>query len=324
MKSKTRLEAVTDTSTLCQQVFIVTGGYAGVGQELSRILYSRNGTIYIAGRSAEKAQTAISSIKQSATSSTGKISFLQLDLSDLTTIEPAVESFKSQESRLDVLVNNAGVMFPPEGSLTTQSHDLQTGTNLLGPYTLYKLLSPLLTETAKSSPTASVRVAWAGSVGIEVLSPKSGGMILDKDGKPVVGTKEVTNEVNYAQTKAGNYFFAAELARNEKSAGTGVVHVAFNPGNLRTELQRHFKGIGATITDVLLLYPAVFGAYTELFCAVSPEITPEKSGSYVWPWGRIGGLRPDVEASVKPEAEGGTGLSKKFLGWVEAETKPFV
>jgi NAD(P)-dependent dehydrogenase (short-subunit alcohol dehydrogenase family) len=226
----------------------VTGGYAGVGQELSQILYSRNGTVYIAGRNAEKAQKAISSIKQSAPNSSGKISFLELDLSDLTTIKPAVESFKSQESRLDVLVNNAGVMFPPEGSLTPQSHDLQTATNLLGPYTLYKLLSPLLVETAKSSPTASVRVAWAGSVGIEVLSPKSGGMVLDKDGKPVVGTKEVTNEVNYAQTKAGNYFFAVELAREEKSAGTGVVHVAFNPGNLRTELQRHFKGIGAKLT----------------------------------------------------------------------------
>jgi NAD(P)-dependent dehydrogenase (short-subunit alcohol dehydrogenase family) len=139
-------------------------------------------------------------------------------------------------------------MFPPVGSLTAQSHDLQTGTNLLGPYTLYKSLAPLLAATAKSAPTASVRVAWAGSVGIEVLSPKPGGMILDANGAPVVGTKEVTNEVNYAQTKAGNYFFAKELARQEQTAGTGVVHVAFNPGNLRTELQRHFKGVGAMLT----------------------------------------------------------------------------
>ncbi|KAF1818112.1 NAD(P)-binding protein [Dissoconium aciculare CBS 342.82] len=306
------------------RVFIVTGGYAGVGQELSRILYSRNGTVYIAGRSAEKAEKAIASIKDAHPTSAGKIAFLKLDLADLATIKPAVESFTAQESRLDVLVNNAGVMFPPVGSLTAQSHDLQTGTNLLGPYTLYKSLAPLLAATAKSAPTASVRVAWAGSVGIEVLSPKPGGMILDANGAPVVGTKGVTNEVNYAQTKAGNYFFAKELARQEQAAGTGVVHVAFNPGNLRTELQRHFKGVGATLTDVLLLYPAVFGAYTELFSAVSPEITPEKSGSYIWPWGRVGGLRPDVEKSVKSEAEGGTGLSAKFLQWVEKETKAFV
>lgn len=90
-------------------MFIVTGGYNGIGLELTRILYSHNGTVYIAGRSAEKAEAAISDIKASAPDSKGRVEFMSLDLSDLTTIKPAVDLFLQKEGRLDVLVNNAGV-----------------------------------------------------------------------------------------------------------------------------------------------------------------------------------------------------------------------
>ncbi|CAK3813067.1 Hypothetical predicted protein [Lecanosticta acicola] len=301
------------------RVFIVTGGYAGVGYELSRILFACNATVYVAGRSDQKASSAIAKIKQQNVRSTGRLEFLKLDLAELESIKPAVEAFRAKEQRLDVLVNNAGVMFPPIGSTTAQSHDLQVGTNLLGPYLLYKLLLPLLARTAASSPTASVRVAWAGSVGIEVASPGNGGMKLNADGSP--NSSEVSNEVNYGQTKTGNFFFSKEFARSTPE--NGVVHVCFNPGNLRTELQRHWGGIGAKITDVLLLYPAVYGGYTELWASVAPEITPEKSGSYVWPWGRLGGVRPDVEAAAKSEAEGGMGMAKKLVAWCEKEVAAF-
>lgn len=135
-------------------------------------------------------------------------------------------------------------MFPPIGSVTAQSHDLQVGTNCLGPYLLYKLLAPLLSRTAASSPTASVRVTWAGSIGIEAISPQPGGMMLNSDGSP--NTKDVSNQVNYAQTKTANYYLAKELARSTPKSG--VVHVSFNPGNLRTELQRHWTGMGAKVT----------------------------------------------------------------------------
>ena len=91
------------------RAFIDTGGYAGIGYELSKILYQHDGTVYIAGRSQEKGNKAISSIHEAVPNSKGKLEFMHVDLADLTTIKPGVEKFLSQESRLDVLTNNAGV-----------------------------------------------------------------------------------------------------------------------------------------------------------------------------------------------------------------------
>lgn len=87
----------------------MTGGYAGVGFELCKILYAHNATVYVAGRSSSKAEKAIAQIKEASPETSGRVEFLNLDLSDLSTIKPAVQSFTAQQQRLDVLVNNAGV-----------------------------------------------------------------------------------------------------------------------------------------------------------------------------------------------------------------------
>lgn len=224
------------------KVFIITGGYTGVGLELSKILYAHNATVHIAGRSATKAETALANIRAASPNSTGHLAFLELDLANLSTIKPAVETFLASNSRLDVLVNNAGVMIPPKGSLDAQGHDLQVGTNCLGPYLLYQLLLPLLAKTAATAPTASVRVAWAASIAAQVAAPGPSGMVLDGEGQPV----DKGQEVNYAQTKVGNIFMARLFAKETENKG--VLHVAFNPGNLATELGRHWQGIVASIT----------------------------------------------------------------------------
>ena len=87
----------------------MTGGYAGVGFELSQILYAHNATVYIVGRSESKASTAITQIRSKFPNRPGRLEFLCVDLSDLTTVKPGVEAFLAREQRLDVLVNNAGV-----------------------------------------------------------------------------------------------------------------------------------------------------------------------------------------------------------------------
>lgn len=84
-----------------------------MGFELCKILYAHNATVWIAGRSESKALEAISNIKKSLPDSSGSLNFLRLDLSDLSTIKPAVDSFTAEEARLDVLVNNAGVCIAP-------------------------------------------------------------------------------------------------------------------------------------------------------------------------------------------------------------------
>ena len=87
----------------------MTGGYAGIGFELSQILYAHNATVYIVGRSKAKASTAITKIRTKFPNSPGRLEFLYVDLSDLSTVKPGVEAFLAREQRLDVLVNNAGV-----------------------------------------------------------------------------------------------------------------------------------------------------------------------------------------------------------------------
>ncbi|KAI1328692.1 hypothetical protein F5Y16DRAFT_368427 [Xylariaceae sp. FL0255] len=301
------------------RVFLVTGGYAGVGFELCKILYAHNATVWVAGRSASKADAAIAKIKAAAPSSSGSIEFLSVDLADRTTIKPAVEKFLSQAERLDVLVQNAGVMYPPEGSKDAQGEELMVGTNCLGHYLLYQLLQPLLAKTASSSNTSTVRVAWAGSIAVQVSCPQPSGIVLEKDGsgKPAdMGVKP-----NYGATKVGNAFFAREFAK--ATPENGIVHVAFNPGNLATELQRHWTGFGSWLTAKFIVYPAIYGAYTELFAAISPELTPAKSGAYVYPWGRFGPLPDGIEHAMKPESGPHTGIADKFIQWCAEKTAPF-
>ena len=101
-------------------------GYAGCGFELSKILYQRNGTIYLAGRNEEKGLKAVKEIEEQIPQSQGHIEFLKVDLADLSTIKPAVDSFLSKSSQLHCLTNNAGVMTPPAGSKTEQVRGAQT------------------------------------------------------------------------------------------------------------------------------------------------------------------------------------------------------
>jgi hypothetical protein len=97
---------------------------------------------------------------------------------------------------------------------------------------------------------------------------------------------------------------------------------SFNPGNLKTDLQRHSSSLGAitgaitTFFTNFLLYPAINGAYTELYAGLSPDLTMEKDqGLFVWPWGRRGTVRPDILAECKAG-----GNSEKLYQWCERET----
>jgi retinol dehydrogenase 12 len=300
------------------RVFIITGGYAGVGKELAKIIFQRNGTVYVAGRSRSKGDAAIKEITAAFPESQGTLSFLEVDLADLSTIKPAVEDFMKKENRLDVLTNNAGVMNPPLGSLSAQSMEVQMATNCVGPFLFSKLLTPILESTAKLPGTqpGSVRVTWAGSLGVDVISPK-GGVTLDNNGAYLPNPK--SNEENYGTTKAGNVLLAMEYARRHPFESSKVISNAWNPGNLASELQR-YTGTLARMAIGWMLYPAVFGAYTELFAGWGEEAgAKEKNGAYVIPWGRFGSPRPDILKEVGKEG----GKAEKFWDWCENVTKEY-
>lgn len=307
------------------RVFIITGGYAGVGLDLAHILYSHDGTVYIAGRSPSKATAAIDAIRASFPASKGRLEFLRVDLADLSTIQPAGAAFLAREPRLDVLTNNAGVMTPPAGARSAQGHELQLATNVLGHHLLTQQLLPLLRKTAAAAPAGSVCVTWAASLAVDLTSPANG-VAFDDAGAPVAHTDQ---NLNYGQSKAGNVFLASELARREGGGGGGgggaVVTNAWNPGNLRTELQRHQGWLLRTVLDKALLYESVYGAYTVLWAGWAEEAgRAENSGRYVAPWGRFHGNRKDVEDGRRSGEEGGTGAAAMLWDWCEKETRAFV
>jgi len=299
------------------RVHIVTGGYTGCGLELAKILYAANATVYVAGRSSEKGSKAMIEIRDNARTSNGKVDFLQVDLSDLRSIKPAVDDFRKKESTLHVLTNNAGVMQPPAGSCDAQGLDLQFGTNLAGPHLLTKLLYPVLKETAAKSAPGSVRVTWAGSLAVDLSSYKPGGLDLDDEGQP----REKDIYTNYGQTKAGNLYLAQVYAKRSSKAD-GVVQCCWNPGNLQTELQRHMPWWQSSAI-AMILYPPRFGAYTELYSAVSPDLVPRDSAYYIVPWGREGQFRSDIAQALRSEDEGGTGKADLLYQWLEKHTAAY-
>jgi retinol dehydrogenase-12 len=205
------------------KVYIVTGASAGVGRELARLLYSRNGTVYVAARSSERAHAAIQWAKDAHPSSSGALHFLRLELGDLSTIRPSVDEFLGRETRLDVLFNNAGVMVPPQGSTTKQGFELQLGTNCVGPFLLTKLLTPVLVRTAKESAVAGeVRVVWVSSMAAPLGAPTGGVDMANLEYKV-----DKSKGFKYSTSKGGNVLHAVEFQRRYRDSG--VVSVVCFP-----------------------------------------------------------------------------------------------
>ncbi|KAL1868306.1 putative secondary metabolism biosynthetic enzyme [Diaporthe australafricana] len=314
-----------DVPDLHGKVYMITGSNTGVGKELAQILYSKNAKVYIAARSQDKANHAIVDIKKAWPQSTGDLVFLRLDLADFNQIKSAVEHFKANETRLHVLFNNAAVqaLGDSEGQTkTAQGHELHLGVNVLGAFLLTRLLTPTLASTAaaeteqKSTP-GTVRVVWVSSMGTEAVGEKGRGISADYlDYWPSLLPLE-----RYGVSKAGSWLHGVEFAR--RHGADGIVSVPCNPGHLRSDLYREsgwlFK---AAISPVL--YPPVFGAYTELFSGLSPAITMSDSGKWVVPWGRIYTIRKDLQDATKTEAEGGNGHARKFWEWSEEQIHDYL
>lgn len=306
-----------DVPSLVGKVFIVTGGNAGIGFELVKIIYSKGGTVYIAGRSSSGIAAAIESIRSTYPESRGQLKSLSLDLSDLTTVPTCASTFLAQESRLDVLWNNAGIAQAPPGSLSVQGYETHMGTNCLGPFLLTKLLLPVLTHTAQSSPKAGVRIVFTSSGIIDMTGPAGGVSLAEL--APSNNSQDKNR--NYSASKAGNWFLASEFDRRLRK--DGVVCVTQNPGTLKT------KGWDRVPWMFLFLFKPVMheaklGAYTELWAGLSQDVKCEDGGRYGIPWGRWHtSPRVDILESLKSKEEGGTGLAAEFWKWCEEQTKEY-
>ncbi|CAK7205499.1 short-chain alcohol dehydrogenase [Sporothrix eucalyptigena] len=327
---------------LSGKIYLITGANAGVGKELSRILYGQNAKVYMACRSEGKCQKAIEDIKTTVPSSTGSLTYIHIDLGDLTTIKPAAEAFLAHENHLDVLFNNAGVMLPPsEQKTTVQGYDLQLGTNTVAPFLFTKLLTPVL--KASSTPKAQSRVVWVASMATELYSGKNGIDMTNLSSGSKTYIKPITDPMMlYGNSKAGTYLHSVEYARRHRD--DGIISVAVNPGNLDSDLYRTIGGrqeekksqesqdvglglftrLSLKIFRSYMLHPPVYGAYTELFAGLSPDVTLAKSGSWIGPWGRFFHMRRDIAHNATPKSEGGLGGAEAFWDWTTEQVQEYI
>ncbi|KAI1396258.1 NAD(P)-binding protein [Hypoxylon fuscum] len=314
------------------RVFIVTGGNSGLGLALMKFLYPSGATIYMASRSQERAEAAIASIKNDAIADNGGkpvegaaiITFMPLDLNDLSTIKSSAAFFASRETRLDVLWNNAGLSGGPVGSKTAQGLEGHVGVNCIAPLLLAQELAPLLRNAAASSEPGATRVVWTGSLSIEAFSPPGGLDIalLDRLNQEGKGTQNDARE--YGMSKAGNWFLAIEGARrwgNETAPGKedAVVSVAQNPGQIDTAAYKYRSELLMTLLRPTMYAPKM-GAYTLLFAGLSSDVGLQQNGVYVLPFGRIQEkcTRQDIVKTIED------GRPREFWDWCEKLYKSYI
>jgi NAD(P)-dependent dehydrogenase (short-subunit alcohol dehydrogenase family) len=300
------------------KVYLITGGTSGIGLELAKILYARGATVYVTGRTEEKAKKAVEDIQKTVPEREGRIDYILLNLDDLSTIKASVEAFKEKESKLDVLWNNAGIAQPPAGSLTKQGFELQLATNCLGPFLLTHMMLPLLDAAVEENGPAfpgAVRVVWLSSQVAELSSPPEGIVMTELSNAPQ------DNVRNYLNSKVGCWFLSAEFARRYGDERR-IVSVAMNPGNANTNLLKDARW--TKVFTYPLQHSPKLAALTELYAGLSPDVNLDNNGCYVMPWGRIHTtVPPHLLNAMRLKEIGGTSRAKAFYEFCEDKTKDY-
>jgi NAD(P)-dependent dehydrogenase (short-subunit alcohol dehydrogenase family) len=204
------------------KVIILTGSSSGIGFEAARVLASKNATIIIAVRNMEKGNAAANKIR--AQHNNSDIQVMELDLASLESVRVFASRFKEKYEKLDILINNAGVMIPPY-SKTDDGFELQFGTNHLGHFALTGLLMEFLN---KSNEARIVNVSSAahkyGKIDFADLNWEK------RKYKPISA---------YGDSKIANLYFTYELKRKLEKSKSNVKVTAAHPGWTATDLQRH-------------------------------------------------------------------------------------
>jgi NAD(P)-dependent dehydrogenase (short-subunit alcohol dehydrogenase family) len=250
---------------------VVTGGNSGLGFVTARELARAGADVVIASRDLGKAERAVSQILAAAPSASARVS--ELDLGDLQSVRGFAARFADEHGRLDLLINNAGVMAPPR-QLTKDGFESQFGINHLGHFALTGLLlEPLLSAPQPRVVTVSSGMHRMGKVNFDDLQAE----------------RRYNNWLAYGQSKLANLYFCFELQRRATLADWPLKSLASHPGYAATNLQSTGPARGYERT--LLAWFNRFGAQTpemgalpSLYAATIPQIA---GASFVGPDGPL-------------------------------------
>lgn len=258
------------------RVAIVTGGNTGLGLQTARMLAERGAAVVLAVRDIEKG-------KQAADRIAGDVTVQALDLTSLESIRSAAADLRAAHSRIDLLINNAGVMYTPKQT-TADGFELQFGTNHLGHFALTGLLLDRLL------PVRGSRVVTVSSTGHRIRAAIH---FDDLQWEHSYGRVAA-----YGQSKLANLMFTYELQRRLAQHGTAIA-VAAHPGVSNTELARNIPAalrLPVTWLAPLLTQKPEMGALPTLRAATDPAVS---GGQYYGPgdWGEIRGYPKLVSSS---------------------------
>ncbi|RWS04722.1 retinol dehydrogenase 12-like protein [Dinothrombium tinctorium] len=253
----------TSNARIDGKTVIITGGNTGIGKETAIDLAKRGGKIILACRNAERAEKAVEEIKQASNSQ--NVQFYLMDLSSLRSVREATERILKNEDKIDILINNAGIMMTPFAK-TVDGYESQFATNHLGHFLFTLLLMKRIKETngAKIINVSSEGHRWS-SLNFEDLNSEN----------------NYSSLTAYANSKLANILFTRELSR--RLVGTDIHVYALHPGFVDTELARSVDSrVFKYFIDFWMKWMAKTakqGAQTTIYCAVD-ENAAKETGLY--------------------------------------------
>jgi len=268
MKKETKNWTASNIPQRKDGLAVITGSTEGIGYEDALALSTAGWNVIIMGRNAEKGADAIAKIQQ--INPKAKVRFEKIDLADLFSIRSFASRMIERGEAIDLLINNAGVMTPPNRLETADGFELQFGTNHIGHFALTAQLLPLLRKAQDA------RVVTVSSI-----ANRSGQINFDD----LQSTSSYIPGKAYSQAKIANLMFALELQRRSEKHGWDITSIAAHPGVSRTNLLITGAGKWSIPGIMRRFFPFLFqpqsqGALPTLFAATSPEA---KGGLYYGP-----------------------------------------
>jgi NAD(P)-dependent dehydrogenase (short-subunit alcohol dehydrogenase family) len=287
MKTRQDPWTVADVPDQKGRTAVVTGANTGIGFEAAAVLAQRGAVTVLACRDTGKAERAAARL--SAATPQVAVSVVRLDLASLDSIRAAAEQIRASHERLDLLINNAGLMMPPHGT-TADGFELQFGTNHLGHFALTGLLlDRMLAVPGSRVVTVSSNGHRAGRINFADLQSEH----------------RYRRVSAYGQSKLANLMFTYELERRLKAAEAATIALAAHPGTASTELTRYLPGVLRTAQAAaggLFTHSATMGALPTLRAATDPAA---KGGEYYGPggWGQMTGYPVLVSSNSRSHDE---------------------
>jgi NAD(P)-dependent dehydrogenase (short-subunit alcohol dehydrogenase family) len=252
---------------------LITGANSGLGLRSAQALAGKGARVVMGCRNETKAKAALDEVRATATGAEPEV--VRMDLADLASVRAAAEQVGGVVERLDVLMNNAGVMAVPFGR-TADGFEMQFGTNHLGHFALTGLLLPALQRAqAPRVVTTSSTAHRMGRMRWDDLNWKQG---------------RYMKWPAYGQSKLANLLFMFELDRRSRAAGSDLVAAAGHPGYASTHLQatssgaNKLKALFFEAGNRVFAQSDVMGALPQLYAATMPDVV---GGEYFGPDGRF-------------------------------------